>query len=52
MTPIAQMPPLEPDPEAVDHLEENEPSLPDEQDAAQAEREKAELAEADQEQAR
>jgi hypothetical protein len=47
VTPIAQLPPLEPDPEDIDHLEENEPSLPDEQDAAQAD-----LARADQEQAR
>lgn len=52
MTPIAQLPPLEPDPEDIDHLEENEPSLPDEQDAAQADRDRAELARADQEQAR
>jgi hypothetical protein len=52
MTPIAQPPPLEPDPETVDHLDENEESLPDGGDAAKVERGKDDLAKADQELAR
>jgi hypothetical protein len=43
---------MEPDPDAVDHVEENEPSLPDDRDAAAAEHDNEERAKADQEQVR
>ena len=46
------MPPMEPDPDAVDHVEESDPSLPDDRDAVEAERDYDERAQADEEQVR